>query len=234
MIPKNIYQSWYTKDLDHITQNRIEHMKKLNPNWKYELHDNNDIDVFVNTHFKGEITKAYNRLNIIVAKVDFWRYLILYKYGGVYLDMDSSINKPLDSLIKDDDEAIITCESNPNTYVNWGLIFNKNHIILKLTIDLIIENIKRNTYPNDILRMTGPMVFSRAIDNIFYMLYKKPLIHRNITTNTNIMYDKNNVKFRIYGIDYNEYCTFKHKDCHILYENILYWRQEQREISLLK
>lgn len=66
------------------------------------------MDRFVNTHFTGIIADSYNRLNIIVAKVDFWRYLVLYKYGGVYLDMDSSIDVPLDTLINEEDEAIIT------------------------------------------------------------------------------------------------------------------------------
>ena len=90
------------------------------------------MDNFVNDHFKGEIAECYNKLNIIVAKVDLWRYLILYKYGGVYLDMDSSIEKPLDELIQENDAAIITVEGNQNLYVQWALIFSKQHPILHL------------------------------------------------------------------------------------------------------
>ena len=89
------------------------------------------MDKFVNDNFKGEIADCYNKLNIIVAKVDFWRYLVLYKYGGVYLDMDSSIERPLHELINDEDEAIITAEGNPHLYVQWALIFSKHHPILK-------------------------------------------------------------------------------------------------------
>ena len=45
----------------------------------------------------------------------------MYKYGGVYLDMDSSILKPLRELINDDDNAIITtAEGNPHLYVQWA------------------------------------------------------------------------------------------------------------------
>ena len=42
------------------------------------------MDKYVNDNFPGEIADCYNRIQIIVAKVDFWRYLILYKEGGIY------------------------------------------------------------------------------------------------------------------------------------------------------
>lgn len=117
MIEKNIFQSWHTSNLHPIIQSKIDLFKKLNPQYTYHLYLDDDMDKFVNEHFEGEIAECYNKLNIIVAKVDFWRYLVLYKYGGVYLDMDSNIEKSLDELIKDDDQAIVTCECNPDYYV---------------------------------------------------------------------------------------------------------------------
>jgi len=234
MIPKNIFQSWYTKNLDNITHKRINEIKQHNPDWNYHLYDDDDIDLFVNKHFKGIISDSYNRLNIIVAKIDFWRYLVLYKYGGIYLDMDSSINGSLDNLINDNDDAIITCEKNANLYVQWGLIFNKNHVILKKTIDLVIQNIRNNAFPNNIHKMTGPTVYSVAINEVFKSMYNKPLIHKNINVNTDITYQEKSISFRIYGVDYNKYFTFKHKDCDILYKNKDHWRKEQHEKDLLK
>jgi mannosyltransferase OCH1-like enzyme len=132
MIEKNIFQSWNTKIIHPLVQKKIDFLKKINNNYTYYLYDDNDMDNFVNDHFKGEIAECYNKLNIIVAKVDLWRYLILYKYGGVYLDMDSSIEKPLDELIQENDAAIITVEGNQNLYVQWALIFSKQHPILHL------------------------------------------------------------------------------------------------------
>ena len=89
----------------------------MNSEYSYYLYDDNDMDNFVNENFSGEIVECYNKLNIIVAKVDFWRYLVLYKYGGIYLDMDSNIEKSLNELINDEDEAIITAEGCPGLYV---------------------------------------------------------------------------------------------------------------------
>ena len=194
-----------------------------------------DMDKFVNEHFEGEIAECYNKLNIIVAKVDFWRYLVLYKYGGVYLDMDSNIENSLDELIKDDDQAIVTCEGGPDYYVQWALIFSKQHPILKKTIDLVVNNIKNNSYPNDIHKMTGPTVYTRAINEINTELFNNETIIRSqINKNTDINYKSNNTSYRLYGIDYNEYFCFKHKDIRYLYNNKKHWRQEQLEKPLLK
>jgi mannosyltransferase OCH1-like enzyme len=234
MIEKNIFQSWHTKTLHTAVKNEIEIFKKKNPEYEYKLYTDEDMDKFVNKHYIGEIADCYNKLNIIVAKVDFWRYLALYKYGGIYLDMDSSIVEPLRNLISDDDDAIITAEGNPNLYVQWALIFSKQHPILKTTIDLIIDNIKNNKYPNDIHKTTGPTVYSKAINKVHNSLYKDGLVHKSINKYTNITYISGNIKYRIYGIDYNNYFCFKHKATCFLYTNKKHWRQEEKEKELIK
>jgi mannosyltransferase OCH1-like enzyme len=236
MIEKNIFQSWHTNNLHPLVQEKINFYKKINPDYSYNLYTDNDMDNFVNTHYKGEIAECYNKLNIIVAKVDFWRYLVLYKYGGIYLDMDSSINKPLNELIKDNDEAIITAEGNPSLYVQWALIFSKEHIILKKTIDLIINNIKNNSYPNNIHKMTGPGVYSDAINEVHREFFNNKIInHKEINKNTDITYKNNNLSYRLYGIDYNDYFCFKYENSfQLLYNGKKHWREEEREKNLLK
>lgn len=233
MIEKNIFQSWCKKKVHKMVERKIESFKRMNPEYKYHLYDDDDMDKFVNEHFKGTIADCYNRLNIIVAKVDFWRYLVLYKYGGVYLDIDSSIEKPLRGLIKDQDQAIITAERNPGLYVQWGLIFSKDHPILKRTIDLICVNIRNNSYPNDIHKMTGPTVYTKAINQIHKEMTKKDLDHGKINEKTNQTYRSGNISYRIYGLDYNEYFRFKHEHCSYLYNGKKTWRQEQKEKPLL-
>lgn len=74
------------KKLHPSVQKKINNFKQLNPEYTYHLYDDKDMDDFVNEHFNGEIAECYNKLNIIVAKVDFWRYLVVYKYGGIYLE----------------------------------------------------------------------------------------------------------------------------------------------------
>lgn len=234
MIEKNIFQCWETKKFNDVIQQHINHIKNLNPNYTYNLYTDDDMDNFVNEHYKGEIYECYNKLNIIVAKADFWRYLVLYKYGGVYLDMDSDIITSLDMLINEDDEAIISAEKNPNYYVQWALIFSKEHPILKKTIELIVDNIKNNKYPNDIIKMTGPSVYSNAINEIHMNLFNNIINHKEINEKTDITYKSNNISYRLYSIDYNEYFSFHFEGCESLYINKKHWCIELKEKNLLK
>ena len=233
MIPKHIFQSWHTTDLQPQIQKYIDEMKSSNPEYTHKIYTDSEMDSFVNENFKGTIADCYNKLNIIVAKVDFWRYLILYKYGGVYLDMDSYINKPLRELIKDDDEAIITAENNPNLFVQWALIFDKKHPILQVVIELVVLNIKNNKYPNDIHQMTGPSVFSHAVNLVHVNNNGKRIRHNLIHSNFDMTFKCRNCSYRIYSIDYNDCLIFKHKDSGFLYNSKKHWRDEQKIKPLL-
>jgi mannosyltransferase OCH1-like enzyme len=235
MIEKNIFQSWYTNSLHPLVKNKIDNFRQLNPEYSYHLYTDDDMDNFVNEYYKGEVADCYNRLNIIVAKVDFWRYLVLYKYGGIYLDMDSSIECSLKTLINDEDDAIITAEGNPGVYVQWALIFSKEHPILKRTIELIVENIKQNSYPNDILKMTGPIVYTKAINEIHKESFEGNIInHSQINKNTDITYKTCDTSYRLYGIDYSNKFCFKHDATYLLYNGKKDWRTEQNEKQLLR
>ena len=234
MIEKNIFQSWYSRELPPLVQSKIDGFLKMNPAYKYHLYTDDDMEQFVKDNYPGIIYECYKRLNIIVAKVDLWRYLILYKEGGVYLDMDSSIEKPLDELILPDDEAIMTVEKNPGIYVQWGMIFKSKHPILKRTIEYVVDNIQRNAYPNDIHKMTGPTVISRALNDIHFSIFNVPLEHAKIHAKTDTTYRTNTISYRIYGVDYSGYFQFKHEHSDLLYVNHKHWMQVEREVKLLK
>jgi hypothetical protein len=119
-------------------------------------------------------------------------------------------------------------------YVQWALIFSKEHPILKKTIDLIITNIKNNVYPNDIHKMTGPTVYTKAINTIHMELFNNEINHIQINQYTDIEYKSKNISYRLYGIDYNFYFCFKHNLTYLLYNNKKHWTQEEKEKSLLK
>jgi inositol phosphorylceramide mannosyltransferase catalytic subunit len=234
MIERNIFQSWYTRDIPIPVYQNIDKFRKLNPNYNYYLFTDEDMDRFVNENYKGLVADCYNRLNIIVAKVDFWRYLVLYKCGGIYVDMDSSIEVPLDNFINECDNAIITTEGNPYFFVQWALIFKKEHPILKKCIDLIVQNITNNTYPNNIHKMTGPSVFTEAIQTIHKELFNDHIDINMVNEKTDTIYKHNDASYRLFGVDYNNKFIFKHSAAHLLYINKKTWTQEQTEKPLLK
>jgi hypothetical protein len=88
----------------------------LNPAWSIHICDNNDKDSFMEKFFVNtSLIWAYSNINPVIAgasKADIWRYAMLYVYGGVYIDSDSQLKKPLSTVIKPDDEMIVAFENN--------------------------------------------------------------------------------------------------------------------------
>jgi mannosyltransferase OCH1-like enzyme len=223
MIPKNIFQTWYTKDLPHEIQVLIDQMKQKNSDYNYYLYTDEEMDNFVRENYPGEIYECYSKINLIVAKTDFWRYLILYKYGGVYLDIDSMVEIHLGHFIRLEDSAIISRECGRDTFTQWCLIFEQNHPILLRTIEFIVDNIKNNRYSNDIIQMTGPSVFSKAIKSIHQEFFNEDLNVDEFDINYDRTFTHCCYSYRVYSNDYRPYITFKHDQSHLLYINKPHW-----------
>jgi inositol phosphorylceramide mannosyltransferase catalytic subunit len=166
-IPKTIFQTFKTSDLPFITQWHIKRMKKRNPEYDYQFYDDSRIDKFIKEEYGNDIFELYKRINIGAAKADFFRYAILYKKGGIYLDIDSLLLKKLDDFILPEDRAVISFEDNKekkeDIYIQWALAFEAGHPFLKQTLDMVIDNLKNNRFPNDVHKMTGPTAYTLAI-----------------------------------------------------------------------
>lgn len=230
MIPRVIHRSWYTKTLPEPVQIRFREMMSRNPGYEHILHLDQDMHDFVHGNFNEEISKTYDSLDIIVAKVDFWRYLKLFHEGGIYLDMDSLILDPIETFIKPDDQAVISAENNPEKFVQWALFFEKGHPILERTIQYIVRNVRDGKFQNDILNLTGPGVYSRAIHDLYRESTGKTINDgKHVDDSYTETFQIHGMQCRIFGVDYQGHCTFKYLESDFLYKERKHWREEQAE-----
>jgi hypothetical protein len=230
MIPKVVYQTWKTKSF-HPNCVKIAHnMQRLNPTYKFVLYDDNEMESFIKCNFDQSIYDCYIQLNVGASKADFWRYCVLYKNGGVYLDIDSEICRPLDELIVGDEQCIITREGNPGVFNNWIMIFEKEHPILLECINKCCYNIINKT-TNDVCKLTGPVgPLTDAINDVLIPLYNKKtnLYFESDDNLNNVLNVKTNkVRCRFYGVDMESFAKFKHQYVNDLYANNTYWRDEK-------
>lgn len=213
-IPKIIYQTFRSATLPFITRWHIKNFRKQNPGYRYEFYDDDRIENFLSAAYGGEILKAYQKIQIGAAKADFFRYAVLLKNGGIYLDIDSRIVRKLDEFILPDDVAVISPEGNPGLYVQWALVYEANHPFLQKTMELMLENIAANKYPHDVHSMTGPGVYSEAIKEC---LRADPLIPH-----------------RVMGVDYEGFLAFKYPLNKLLYKSGEHWKKAQKTKTVLK
>lgn len=216
-IPKTIFQTFKTNKLPFITRWHISRLRKRNPDYDYQFYDDVRIENFIKAEFGSEIYSLYSKIDIGAAKADFFRYAILYKKGGIYLDIDSWIVKKLNDFVYPDDKAIISLEKNLDLFCQWALVFEAGHPFLKRTLEVVIENLQMNRYPHDVHKMTGPTAYSQAIKEC--------------------LKESSDIEFRQLGIEYDGTINFHYRTSKFFLYGISkkeHWKKLQKTRTILK
>ena len=136
VIPLNIYQTWHTKKLPKKMQENVDCLKRINPEFKYYLYDDNDCREFIKKNFDKDVLDTFDTLIPGAYKADLWRYCILYKNGGIYLDIKFKCENNFKLIELTDKEHVVL--ERP---------YSNQNITLKDNIDLINDkNFYKNIY----------------------------------------------------------------------------------------
>jgi len=197
-IPNVIHQTFIDKKLPPDIARIVLNNKKVCSKCKFVFYDDSDCDNFIKTRFSARVYNAYKKINNVYGamKADFFRYCVLYKIGGIYLDIKSVISYPILKLINKDDTCILDVPRNDKepyrifspTYEQWLLMFSPNHPYLLEMINMMVHYIENKYVPRlenynlstkqKILHITGPDAFTKAINK--YIKKNNKVLHRNI------------------------------------------------------
>jgi len=185
MIPKTIHQIWFQGK-----ENMPEHLKEYhktwienNPDYLIIVWDEKSIQKEVDLFFDKDVRDMYNNYPYMIQKIDLAKYIILYKYGGVYIDMDTkNLQQLKDSFFESYDVIVsklpdsilfksmmILGGNNPsNDIINNGIIMAapEEPVILdtimeaKKNKDSIYRNINKTLY---VYVTTGPLCLTNAV-----------------------------------------------------------------------
>jgi mannosyltransferase OCH1-like enzyme len=163
-IPKRIVCTWKTKDIVGTDlEYSVEVMKKMNPEYEFEIFDDSDCRNFIADTYDERVLKAYDDLIPGAFKADLWRYCYLYKNGGVYLDIKTVCVKTLDSILNGKDMFLVRDIENTWIY-NGVMAIIPEHPLLKITIDEVVRRIEMHEYGKNLLDITGPAVFGTCFN----------------------------------------------------------------------
>tara|TARA_Y100000389_G_scaffold200081_1_gene239779 strand:- start:52 stop:870 length:819 start_codon:yes stop_codon:yes gene_type:complete len=109
MIPKIIHQIWFQgeKNIKQPYKYCRETCLKINKNYKFLFWDQPKIEHLIKNNY-SEWWGLYNNYPHMIQKIDFAKWVILHKYGGIYMDMDMECIKQLESLITDKYELVFS------------------------------------------------------------------------------------------------------------------------------
>ena len=188
MIPTIIHQIWFQG-----YQNVPKHLKDYSDSWRknnseytFMFWDQITIEKLIDDIAVDWITETYNHFDIMIQKIDFAKYIILYYIGGIYIDIDVKSIKPLSFLgeLLNSDLLVsempydfwqralffVTGYTDTKVIVNNGIIMTrKNHPVLLDTMHNV-EKYRDNLFKNRnkflyIFNSTGPLVLTEALKN---------------------------------------------------------------------
>jgi len=155
IIPLKIYQTWHTKEIPPIMTMCITELKTINNEFEHFIYDENECIEFIKQNFPEDVIYAYNKLVPYAFKSDLWRYCILYKYGGIYVDVKFRCVNGFKMIALTEQEYFVKDCDNIGIYNALIAVMPKNEIMLKC-INKIVENVKNNFYGYKDLCITGP------------------------------------------------------------------------------
>jgi len=95
-----IVQTGKTVPTSLRTKAMVSNIRLLHPEYEYVFYDDLRVEKFIDEEFP-EYKRLFNSFPYRIQRYDFFRYLVIYRYGGFYFDLDmlmaSDVSKLLDS-----------------------------------------------------------------------------------------------------------------------------------------
>ncbi len=158
-VPKILHQVWVGgKPLPKKYHSLIKSWKKFHPKWKHVLWTDQKAAKFpmINRKFYEATTDPIEKANIL-------RYEVLYKFGGVYADVDFHCLQPFDILNHTYDFYTGICPPDCRAILNNALIgCTPKHPIM----EYCIKTIERDFHRGSRFERTGVMHFTRSFMNV--------------------------------------------------------------------
>ena len=102
-IPKIIYRTsgYDIMCLPRLIWDLYTKEKEINPNYEHIYFDDWQCEAFILTTYGSYVRDLYLKLIPSAFRADFFRYLLLYDKGGIYMDFTQHSLTPMDNIIKD-------------------------------------------------------------------------------------------------------------------------------------
>jgi len=158
MIPRTLWQTNFTQRVTLPVYLNYLFNRLMAPGFAYRFMVTEDREVFIKANFDYTIYETYKKIQIGAAQADFWRLLVLYKYGGVYMDIDAHLVWPLHKILANaNSELYLKIKTGEiSNYFIASAPANRNLLDL---INRICQNVSYSTSTN-VYDLTGPGVFN--------------------------------------------------------------------------
>jgi len=175
-IPKIIHQIWSGIDGPLPEQFEVfsQTWKECYPDWKHISWNNEMINDFIRSYYP-EYWDVYTGFHYNIQRWDAIRYLILYKYGGMYVDYDYESLESMEVWLKDK-ECCFSMEPEIHS-PRLGEAFFNNAMIISVSNHFFMKKIISYVFSEETLLFDwhdkGPCIMNTAGPEMLIKMYKE-------------------------------------------------------------
>jgi mannosyltransferase OCH1-like enzyme len=167
-IPRILHEYWHSREVPYHMSETIRRVIEENPQFDVYLYSEVEARAFLVKHFPAEVVQAFDSLKPTAYKSDLFRYCVLYKQGGVYMDTKFSFNVPLESLLTSATPLYVRPEPGwcptKNGIMNGFLAAPPRSKVYQSAIDAIVKSCQAKEYKENDLALTGPCLLGDKVD----------------------------------------------------------------------
>jgi mannosyltransferase OCH1-like enzyme len=162
--PKTIFQLWHSpEDVSDQMIQRTEVLKKQHPDFHYHLFFLDTAREFIRENFESKVLAAFDSIVPFAFKSDLWRYCILYKYGGIYLDMKYECTNGFRFSLLDLQQEYYVFDVDQRSIYNGFIVSKPNNRIFLHAINQIVKYTRERFYGENDLTVTGPGLLGNMV-----------------------------------------------------------------------
>lgn len=171
-IPKIIHQTWKNEELPENLSMLAKTWKELHPDWHYILWTDEMNREFVKRFFPNFLLQ-YDSYPENIQRVDAVRYFVIYKLGGLFIDLDFECIENIESLILNKECVFaLEPEAHCKQFKKEKIICNafmaakpNNDFFATICSSLASFSWKNKHLINNILETTGPFALTKIYDD---------------------------------------------------------------------
>lgn len=195
-VPKIIHQTWKNEQIPAHLKLMQETVIQHHSDYEYKFWTDADIEIFLKEFYPNTFQFYQNNFPYIIQKIDFVRLLLLYHFGGIYIDLDSVCIKNVDDILNYPCTFVSTKPNDLFSKNKYPIVLNNALIASEKCNSFIREvliNIIDYVHPEDysdyssqpipytiVLKTSGPLCitdsyqlynfksFINIVDNIYY------------------------------------------------------------------
>ncbi|MCE9581882.1 MAG: hypothetical protein K8T20_05125 [Planctomycetes bacterium] len=163
VIPARLFQTWRdAKNLPPRMREATERLRSNNAGLEHQVFGDADCRDYLDAHFGTEVRQAFDDLVPGAYKADLWRYCVLYREGGIYLDIKFvEVGEFRVSSLLGRERFVLERKVNLWRPGSWGLynallVCLPGNEVLKTCIGRIVEGVKLRAYMSSPMHLTGP------------------------------------------------------------------------------